>query len=157
MVIGNCFPDILDLINRLPHIDLDMCRVLHDFGLLCINDDYMDVGYFQYRGREGHTYQGKASPDHPSPFHHWQVGAASITIAQIGGMMYKIKEVVQQTAPMMNMMIEERSITMEMSVDVPDYVQLTNEEPIYGGKLEWTGQAALPDLTIPAAPMIPRR
>lgn len=35
-------------------------------------DDIDDLGYFTYFGRKNHVYHGKPSPDHPSPFHHWQ-------------------------------------------------------------------------------------
>lgn len=46
-----------------------------DLGAGLIEDDKHDLGYFSYRGRHNHRYHGVASPNHDSPFHHWQAGA----------------------------------------------------------------------------------
>jgi len=44
-------------------------------GQVLLDDDAHDFGWFSYYNREGH-------PDHPSPFHHWQIGLLFIFIGE---------------------------------------------------------------------------
>ena len=71
----------LSMLDNLPWIDINICKFLHELGLSLIKDDRMDVGYTQYFGRESHYYRGQQSPDHPSPFHHYQIGVISMAAA----------------------------------------------------------------------------
>ena len=52
-------------------------------GEALIKDDASDLGYASYRGRANHIYHGVRSPNHPSPFHHYQIGTALCMLAQI--------------------------------------------------------------------------
>ena len=62
--------------------DDDYTKILYNIGKAMIYDDKGDLGYANYRGRTSHTYHGKKSPNHPSPFHHWQVGSALVLLSQ---------------------------------------------------------------------------
>jgi hypothetical protein len=53
----------------------DLFEALSIFGESLIKDDKADLGYFTYRNRRGHKYRGKAAPNHPSPWHHYQIGS----------------------------------------------------------------------------------
>ncbi len=52
----------------------DLVETFNLFGESLIKDDKGDLGTFNYRNRKRHTYHGKKAPNHPSPFHHYQVG-----------------------------------------------------------------------------------
>lgn len=51
------------------------------FGESLIRDDASDLGYFTYRNRRRHKYHGKLAPDHPSPFHHYQIGTILVLLS----------------------------------------------------------------------------
>ena len=53
----------------------DLIEALSIFGESLIKDDRADLGYFTYKNRRRHRYRGKVSPDHPSPWHHYQIGS----------------------------------------------------------------------------------
>lgn len=55
---------------------MELVDSLSLFGETLIRDDKGDLGYLNYRNRRRHKYHGRHAPDHPSPFHHWQVGSA---------------------------------------------------------------------------------
>ena len=45
------------------------------FGQILLDDDDYDYGWFTYYDRPGHK-------DHPSPWHHWQLGVLFIAIGE---------------------------------------------------------------------------
>ena len=73
----------------------DLVETFNLFGESLIKDDKGDLGYLTYRNRKRHTYHGKKSPHHPSPWHHYQIGTAlcltSYLLAPIA-LMLDIKE-----------------------------------------------------------------
>lgn len=64
-------------------VDDSIIKMMWDFGEALVRDDAGDLGYASYRGRHNHIYHGKRSPDHPSPFHHYQVGTLMCLAAQL--------------------------------------------------------------------------
>ena len=69
----------------IPFITLDQAELLNNWAVSLIEDDRADIGYTTYRNRNSHYYHGKKSPDHESPFHHWQIGGIAYIISQIAG------------------------------------------------------------------------
>ena len=67
-------------------------ELIHNVSLYLLIDDKSDLGRFQYYGRDDHYYHGKHSPDHPSPFHHWQIGILGLIVSQLGSIMTKASE-----------------------------------------------------------------
>lgn len=63
--------------------DDSIAKMLWTFGENLIKDDASDLGYASYSGRQNHIYHGKRSPDHPSPFHHYQLGTLMCMAAQL--------------------------------------------------------------------------
>ncbi len=59
-------------INNLFKIAMNQLSML---GQVLLEDDWHDFGWYSYFNRDGH-------PDHPSPLHHWQIGAFFIFIAE---------------------------------------------------------------------------
>ena len=53
----------------------DLGKSFYTVGEMMLYDDIDDLGYFTYKGRKNHYYHGVHSPDHNSPFHHWQWSA----------------------------------------------------------------------------------
>jgi len=82
-----------------PHIPLEFWEMIHDFSMFLIVDDKHDLGHFDYYGRKDHYYRFKQSPDHPSPFHHYQLGIIGLVIAQIGGLFSKALELKNDLSP----------------------------------------------------------
>jgi hypothetical protein len=62
--------------------DANLAKAVYNLGHSLIHDDSGDLGYMSYYGRKNHTYHGKSSPNHPSPFHHWQIGTLLCMVAQ---------------------------------------------------------------------------
>ena len=62
--------------------DDTISKIMYDIGATMIYDDRADLGYFSYKNRRNHKYNGKYSPDHASPFHHWQIGLIMMLGAQ---------------------------------------------------------------------------
>lgn len=54
--------------------DDTITKMMWSLGENMIKDDRGDLGYASYRGRNSHIYHGSRSPNHSSPFHHYQVG-----------------------------------------------------------------------------------
>jgi hypothetical protein len=59
-------------VNNLFNLAMKQLSLL---GQVLLDDDWHDLGWYEYYNRYGH-------PDHPSPFHHWQIGAFFIFIAE---------------------------------------------------------------------------
>lgn len=64
---------------------LPIAKTIYTLGELMVKDDISDLGYTTYRNRRNHYYHGKHSPNHPSPFHHWQVGTMFMVLGQLMG------------------------------------------------------------------------
>ena len=62
--------------------DDDYTKILYNIGKAMIYDDKGDLGYANYHGRRSHTYHGKNSPNHPSPWHHYQLGSVLVLLSQ---------------------------------------------------------------------------
>ena len=73
-----------------------MAKKVHDLGYMMILDDKDDVGWFSYSHRPYHTYRGKPSPKHPSPWHHWQLGGFMMVVAEIAGILEMAREMQQE-------------------------------------------------------------
>ena len=56
---------------------------MYTLGENLIKDDRGDLGYGSYYGRNSHIYHGSRNPNHPSPFHHYQVGTVLCLLAQV--------------------------------------------------------------------------
>lgn len=69
----------------IPFITLDQAEMLNNLAVSLIEDDRHDIGYTTYRNRNSHYYHGKRSPNHDSPWHHWQIGGILYIISQIAG------------------------------------------------------------------------
>jgi hypothetical protein len=69
---------IKDVIN----FDPNLAKAIYNLGHSLIQDDKADIGWMTYRNRHNHIYHGKKSPDHLSPFHHYQVGSLLCMLAQ---------------------------------------------------------------------------
>jgi len=54
-------------------------------GTSMIKDDAHDLGWASYRGRRLSHYNGRHSPNHDSPVHHWMIGTALCLSAQVLG------------------------------------------------------------------------
>lgn len=65
---------------------LALAEIIHSTGVTLLEDDASDIGYFEYYGRKDHYYHGVHSPDHPSPFHHWQVSLPLIAFGKMLGL-----------------------------------------------------------------------
>lgn len=68
-------------------------KLFYQIGEHLLRDDISDVGYFNYRNRQHHYYHGKRSPDHPSPFHHWQPAIFLMAAGTILGTMAELQEI----------------------------------------------------------------
>lgn len=64
-------------------------ELIHNVSMFLIMDDKDDLGRFTYYDRHEHWYQGKNSPHHPTPWHHWQIGAIGLLVSQIGALVSK--------------------------------------------------------------------
>lgn len=74
-------------------------KIMWDLGENLIHDDKDDLGYFSYKNRKNHRYHGVSSPDHASPFHHWQFGAflvLSSLMLTLGNMAHDAKEIMDE-------------------------------------------------------------
>lgn len=63
--------------------DDTLTKMMWNIGEALIHDDRGDLGYTTYKGRTSHFYNGRRSPDHVSPLHHWQVGTLLCLMSQI--------------------------------------------------------------------------
>jgi hypothetical protein len=79
--------------TNLPYFPEEILKLMHNFGYALLKDDAHDIGFLRYDNRRGH-------PPHPSALHHYPVGIALMTIAQIGGMVAKMKEFMEVGAEM---------------------------------------------------------
>lgn len=77
----------------LPYMPQEILKLIHNFGYSMLLDDKHDIGKFSYARRPGY-------PDHPSGIHHWYIGAGLMTLAQLGGMVQKMKEFMEVGATM---------------------------------------------------------
>ena len=59
-------------VNNLFNLAMSQLTML---GKVLLEDDWHDFGWFTYFDRPGH-------PDHPSPLHHWQIGAFFIFLGE---------------------------------------------------------------------------
>lgn len=62
--------------------DDSLTNMMWTLGENLIKDDRGDLGYGSYSGRNSHIYHGTRSPNHPSPFHHYQAGTILCLLAQ---------------------------------------------------------------------------
>ena len=62
--------------------DENLAKAIYTFGESLIHDDKGDLGWVTYRNRNNHRYHGQIAPNHPSPFHHYQVGTLLCMLAQ---------------------------------------------------------------------------
>ena len=100
------------LLKIIPDIPMEFAAAIHDLGLVLLNDDIHDIGYFTYYGRRHHVYKGKRAPDHPSPFHHWQVAIGMLFAAKFMGMVSLARENLQAYREIeLEETLEERTIT----------------------------------------------
>lgn len=81
-----------NLLKVVPDIPMDFANAVHDLGLILLNDDIHDIGYFTYYNRRTHIYKGKRAPHHPSPFHHWQIAILMLVSAKVLGMVSLARE-----------------------------------------------------------------
>jgi hypothetical protein len=63
--------------------DPDFNKILYDLGTHMIHDDRHDLGYFSYKSRNSHRYNGKLAPIHESVLHHWQLGSILVLMSQL--------------------------------------------------------------------------
>ena len=68
-------------------------KLFYQIGEHLLRDDINDVGYFNYRNRRHHYYHGKHSPDHPSPFHHWQPALFMMAAGMFMGTLAELQEI----------------------------------------------------------------
>src|SRR5207237_8454720 len=73
----------MSLLDLVPDISLPECEIIYNIGEALLFDDRGDIGFFTYRHRNNHYYNGKKSPNHPSPLHHWQIGALLVIFSEI--------------------------------------------------------------------------
>lgn len=76
-----------------PHFPIEIFEMMYDISLFLIVDDKHDLGHFGYINRDDHYYRFKPSPNHPSPFHHWQVGVIGLFLSQTGALISKALEI----------------------------------------------------------------
>ena len=70
------------MLYNMINLDPSLAKAIYNLGHSLIQDDKGDIGWITYRGRQNHTYHGKVAPDHPSPFHHWQIGTILCMLGQ---------------------------------------------------------------------------
>ncbi len=100
----------MDSITTMP-----MSRMLWDLGEMMIEDDKHDIGYFAYRNRKYHTYHGRRAPNHPLPFHHWQIGGIFCIVGKLAAMIELAKET---------------EADFSEPIIMPDYVRIERLVPI---------------------------
>jgi len=83
----------MSLLDLVPDISLPECEIIYNIGEALLFDDRGDIGFFTYRHRNNHYYNGKKSPNHPSPLHHWQIGALLVIFSEIAGLAAIAREV----------------------------------------------------------------
>lgn len=86
-----------------PYIPIELWEALHDISLFLIVDDQHDLGRFSYYGDESHYYRFQKRPDHPSPFHHYQLGILGLVVSQIGALFSTVLDI-------KNGMMEEKEL-----------------------------------------------
>lgn len=69
-----------------------LAKSIHGLGSIMIADDASDIGYLTYTGRNDHYYHGVHSPNHESPFHHWQWGGMLVLLSHLLGTYAMFKE-----------------------------------------------------------------
>ena len=111
----------IERLNKIiPDVPLDFYETMHNLGLLMLQDDAHDIGYFVYYNRRHHKYRGRSSPDHVSPFHHWQVGLVFLFLAQVGGLVNMLKQNVQIFSEIEQEEREERRNTIVVQGRIVD-------------------------------------
>jgi len=80
----------------IPFITLDQAEMLNNLAVSLIEDDRHDIGYTTYRNRNSHYYHGRKSPNHESPWHHWQIGGILYIISQIAGAIALTREIQEE-------------------------------------------------------------
>jgi hypothetical protein len=73
----------------IPPFPMEFFEAVHNFSMYLILDDVHDLGRGQYYERIDHFYHGRKSPHHPSPLHHWQLGIAGLLFSQVGSLITK--------------------------------------------------------------------
>lgn len=113
----------------------EIFELIHNFSMFLIKDDKHDIGQFIYYDRDSHYYHGKHSPDHPTAFHHWQIGLMGLVISQLGSLISKGSEMysdykkiengdMSEIDPeIMNIMNDNNTISLD------DYKQETSDIP----------------------------
>jgi hypothetical protein len=97
--------------SDLPYFPEEILKLMHNFGYALLKDDAHDIGFLKYINRRGY-------PNHPSSLHHYPVGIALMTIAQLGGMVSKMKEFMEVGADFAGMGEDFQGLT-EMLEDSP--------------------------------------
>jgi hypothetical protein len=78
----------------IPPFPMEFFEAIHNFSMYLILDDVHDLGRGQYYERIDHFYHGRKSPHHPSPFHHYQIGIAGLLFSQVGSLITKGMEMI---------------------------------------------------------------
>jgi len=81
-----------NMLENLPHVDMNLARFIHLMGEFLIDDDRDDIFKTVYYGDKNHYYHGEQHPDHPGFFHHYMVGGGMIMASQILGSICIAKE-----------------------------------------------------------------
>lgn len=141
----------------------ELFELLHNISMFLIMDDKHDLGRFTYYDRHEHYYQGKHSPHHPTPWHHWQIGALGLMVSQIGALMskgvemyndYKDAEsgVVEMDADL-NAVFEDNTISLESYKEevsnLPSRSEVQEQPKVYSRK---PNSPPPPSLTVPELP-----
>lgn len=80
--------------NSVGNIDIPISffEMVHNISMFLIMEDKKDLGRFQYFNRSDYYYYNKHSPNHESPWHHWQIGLIGLLFSHVGSLFYKGKE-----------------------------------------------------------------
>ena len=121
------------MLKIIPDIPMEFAQAIRDLGLVLLNDDVHDIGYFSYYGRKNHVYKGKVSPNHPSPFHHWQVAIGMLFAAKFMGMISLARENMEAYHEFeLEETLEERTINYKQymqKIEVSGYKKSTIPDP----------------------------
>jgi hypothetical protein len=70
-------------------VPMELFEMIHNFSVYLLIDDKHDLGRGQYYDRIDHYYHGRKSPHHPSVLHHYQLGIAGLLFSQVGSLITK--------------------------------------------------------------------
>lgn len=156
--------------TNLPYFPEEILKLMHNFGYALLKDDAHDIGFLRYVNRRGY-------PNHPGIIHHYPLGIALMTIAQLGGMVSKMKEfmeVGQEFAGMgedfqglTEMMTDESNMPKQRQLPPlrvygntiregePVQIARTKGLPVRERKVLPALPSPPPKVTIPTAPKLP--